>query len=157
VRGTRANPRIKRHGRLQNLRPNGCRCESDMRDETGQSDFGENLPTDLQIFRHLAEMKNKIGRRNAFGKNTLEPLSLRVLDSLVAEGHSELAAGPEHSAAAHHEPPRSQQLFIVKGHFFHRFSTGSAVMRVRLRCRPKRSQKHRNNLPQGLRFFESCP
>jgi hypothetical protein len=78
----------------ENSRPNDDRCESDLRDETGQSNFDENFPTDLQIFGHLTEMKNKIGRRNAFRKSMLEPLSFRILDGLMAEGHSELVTDP---------------------------------------------------------------
>lgn len=106
---------------------NGDSCQSDLRDETGQPDFDEDLVAHLRIFRNLTEVKNKTGGWDAFGKSMLKPCGLSILDSLMAEGHPEFAVEPEHSAADHHEPSRSQQLFLIKRHFFHQFNIGSAA------------------------------
>lgn len=53
-----------------------CRCpvrrtqagDSNLRNKVWKAGFEQDLPTELGVFRNLAEMKNKIGRWYALGQ-----------------------------------------------------------------------------------------
>ena len=80
--------------------------DSNVRNKFRQTDFPQDLSTKLYVFRHLVEMEDKVGRRDAFGKGSSEPVRVTVSDGLMAESHAEIVADPEHSLANQHKAAR---------------------------------------------------